>query len=103
MQPPVISATPPLDDALRQLLMQRNKIAAIKLYRDHHAGASLLSAKEYVERLQAALPAGSVGKGGTCLLLLCLLLAFVASMAFWSFPGGPVASTRVSLPPVAHR
>ena len=51
------ASTPPLDDTLRQLLTHGNKIAAVKLYRDHHPDASLSVAKSYVDQLEAAMPA----------------------------------------------
>ena len=107
MQTPAVASAPPLDDTLRQLLTHGNKIAAIKLYRDHHPEASLAVCKEYVDRLEAAMPAGlrspgNGGKGGTCLLLLCLFLGLVSSAALCRLSHRSPAARTPSLP-AAHR
>ena len=107
LHPPAAASTPPLDDTLRQLLTHGNKIAAVKLYRDQHPGASLSDCKDYVDRLEAAMPvtlrspanagAGGAGAGGTCLLLFCLLAVLVPSAAFWTFSHHPSTLHKSSL------
>ena len=91
LQKSTTPSTQSLDDALRQLLTHGNKIAAIKLYRDHHPEASLSVAKTYVDQLEAAMPSvlrssnNQSATGGTCFLLLCLLIVLVPFIAIWRF------------------
>jgi ribosomal protein L7/L12 len=62
-----------LDEVLKQTLTGQGKIAAIKLYRDCNPGVGLAEAKEYIERLEATLPPGTVSKsakGCTSILLI---------------------------------
>ena len=102
MNKPVLPSTPPLDDTLRQILTSGDKIAAIKLYRDHHPQVSLSAAKDYVDRLQGAMPAAlNKAKGGSCLLLLCLCFALVPSVR-WSL-SHRLPAVPASLLPFVHR
>jgi len=63
---PLKAATPPLstdlDSIITQTLLREGKIAAIKLYRNRTSGAGLADSKQYVDRLEARLPAGTVPK-----------------------------------------
>ena len=61
---PLQAAAPQLptdsDALIKQTLSRHGKIAAIKLYRDHNPSAGLADAKQYVERLEAGLPPGTI-------------------------------------------
>src|SRR5262249_39106348 len=56
--PPATPGLPELDALVKRTLLERGKIAAIKLYRARKPGTGLAEAKEYVERLEAGVPAG---------------------------------------------
>ncbi|HVG44350.1 MAG TPA: 6-bladed beta-propeller [Longimicrobium sp.] len=88
---------PPQSAAVEEVLRQLragNRIAAIKVYRDHFGGG-LKEAKEAVERLEATLPPGTVPKrsaaGG---LVGCVVLLLVVA-------GVVVLLTRRGSPPPA--
>src|SRR3954466_4439623 len=58
---PLRSSAPDSDALLTETLQREGKIAAIKLHRDN-TNCGLAEAKQYVEELEARLPAGSLPK-----------------------------------------
>ncbi len=73
-----------LDALVRQTLLEKGKIAAIKLYRERKPGIGLAEAKDQVERIEAAAPpglrprsksAGCLGILGGVIVVVSLLLA----------------------------
>ncbi len=53
-------APPDVDTLVKQMFSQRGKIAAIKLYRTYNPSVGIAEAKQYVDRLEAGLPPGTV-------------------------------------------
>lgn len=62
---------------VRQVLIARGKIAAIKFYRESKPGLGLAEAKVFVDRLAAELPPGQ-RKAPGCLGLVLLILVAAA-------------------------
>jgi len=86
------SAAAGFDDRIRALLLQGDKLGAIKLYRQE-TGLGLREAKGAVESVAAGLPPGAVsasstaGRGLTCLgCVLLLVLAGAGLLALFQIP-----------------
>jgi ribosomal protein L7/L12 len=62
---------------VRQVLVEKGKIAAIKLYRESKPGLGLAEAKVLVDRIEAELPPGQ-RKAQGCLGLVLLILVAAA-------------------------
>ena len=55
---PASAGASELDALVRRTLIEKGKIAAIKLYRERKPGIGLAVAKEYVERIEATVAPG---------------------------------------------
>ncbi len=77
-----------LEGLVKQSLLSEGKIAAIKLYRTKNRPAGLYEAKQYVERIEASLPPGSIPKSRQgCMQMLALgglLVAGCTLLLIWS-------------------
>jgi ribosomal protein L7/L12 len=73
---PAPAGAPELDALVRRTLTEKGKIAAIKFYRDRKPGVGLAEAKNYVERLEAAMAPvpGARSKPAGCLGLLVAVI-----------------------------
>lgn len=71
---------------VRQVLIEKGKIAAIKLYRESKPGLGLAEAKVFVDRMEAELPPGQ-RKAQGCLGLVLLILVAVAIILGMAFQG----------------
>ena len=71
-----------LDALVRRTLVEKGKIAAIKLYRERKRGAGLAEAKDYVDGLEAAIPPGqrSRSKPAGCLGVIIVLVVALAAL-----------------------
>ncbi len=75
------SASTDTEALVKDALTRQGKIAAIKVYRYHNPAAGLAAAKDYVDRIEASLPPGTVRKEsttGSCVALVFLLLFALA-------------------------
>ena len=76
-----------VDSFVKQALMNDGKIAAIKRYRTCVPGAGLAEAKQYVERLEASLPPGSVkpasSQGCLSVVVLAGLVLAACALVLW--------------------
>ena len=83
------SQLPDLEPAVRETLLRDGKIAAIKLHRER-TRAQLIESKQYVERIEQALPPGvlpkSSGKGCLVLIILGVTIILITGVYFlWYF------------------
>jgi ribosomal protein L7/L12 len=74
-----------LQARVKQTLVNKGPIAAIKLYREKIPGSGLVDAKRYVEQIQATLPPGTKPKPRSqgCLILFAFFIASLG-IALWS-------------------
>ena len=75
-----------MDALVRRTLIEKGKIAAIKLCRERKPGSGLAAAKEYVERIEATVAPGmkAHSKPAGCFgLLVAVIAGAVALCAIW--------------------
>jgi hypothetical protein len=75
-----------LDALVRRTLIEKGRIAAIKLYRERKAGVGLAEAKDHVERIEATVAPGmkAHSKPAGCLGLFAAVIAgAVILCAIW--------------------
>jgi len=74
-----------LDALVRRTLLEKGKIAAIKLYRERKSGIGLAEAKQYVDRLESATPAGQRprSKSAGCLGLFVAVIVIGLLLVTW--------------------
>jgi hypothetical protein len=80
LRPSGLQATPNADALLIETLQREGKIAAIKLHRDN-TQCGLAEAKQYVDQLEALLPAGSLPRPRQrgCLSVFILAALMIAA------------------------
>ena len=72
----------PVDGEVEQLLINGQKIAAIKLVRERK-GFDLKAAKEYVEGVAARMPPGSVPASHSGTLFVGLVVVLILALTWW--------------------
>jgi hypothetical protein len=80
---PVSDGESDVDALVRRTLLEKGKIAAIKLYRERKGGVGLAAAKDYVDHLEAAVPPGqrARSKPAGCLGVLAVAIVGFALLA----------------------
>jgi len=84
---PASAGASELDALVRRTLIEKGKIAAIKLCRERKPGSGLAAAKEYVERIEATVAPGmkAHSKSSGCLgLLVSVIAGMVILCSIWS-------------------
>ena len=84
---PASAGASELDTLVRRALIEKGKIAAIKLYRDCKPESGLAAAKEYVDRIEGTLPPDmkAHSKSSGCFGLLVSVVAGVVILcSIWS-------------------
>lgn len=75
-----------MDAQVRETLLAKGKIAAIKFYRQRKPGTGLAAAKEYVERIEAAIAPEMKGRSkpaGCFGLVIALLVGTALLCVIW--------------------
>jgi len=74
---PASAGASELDALVRRTLIEKGKIAAIKLYRERKPGSGLAAAKEYVDRIEASAAPGMKAHSNPagCLGLFVVVIA----------------------------